>query len=255
MAVDDHVRWTRHGRVGRITLDRPERRNALTEAMWTRLAELATGLPDDVRVLVVDGAGGAFSSGNDIEMLQTSLTGPEATRRFHELLDRALRAVRDLPIPTIAAVDGVCFGAGLMLATVCDLRVAAADARFCAPPAKLGLVYGIGETRALVEVVGPARAKELLFTARVVDCAEAVRIGLAERAADGPAGDAAMKLAEEIAALSVVTHRASKLLVAAAAARLPHAPWMEELRDQAVASDDFREGRAAFFAKRRPDFG
>ncbi|WP_159716108.1 enoyl-CoA hydratase/isomerase family protein [Geminicoccus flavidas] len=255
MAADDHVRWTLHGRVGRITLDRPERRNALTEAMWTRLAELATGLPGEVRALVVDGAGGAFSSGNDIEMLQTSLTDPEATRRFHELVDRALQAVRDLPIPTIAAVDGVCFGAGLMLATVCDLRMAAADARFCAPPAKLGLVYGIGETQALVDVVGPARAKELLFTARAVDSAEAVRIGLAERAADGPAGDAAMELAEEIAALSAVTHRASKRLVAAAAARLPHAPWMEELRDQAVASDDFREGRAAFFAKRRPEFG
>jgi enoyl-CoA hydratase/carnithine racemase len=256
MENDEHVRWTRHDRVGRITLNRPNRKNALTQAMWLDLLRLVTErVPDEgVRVLLVEGAGGAFCAGNDIEMLRAGLTDQGATHAFHALVDRALQAVRDLALPTIAAVDGVCFGAGLMLATACDLRVASASARFCAPPAKLGLVYGIGETRSLVRLLGPARAKEMLYTAREVDGAEALRLGLVERLCDGPADAAALALAEEIAGLSSVTHRASKRLVDAAEAGMPHQAWMDELRDGATATYDFREGCAAFFAKRPPRF-
>jgi enoyl-CoA hydratase/carnithine racemase len=256
MENDDHVRWTRHGRVGRITLNRPERRNALTRAMWLELVRLVTErVPDEgVRVLLIDGAGGAFCAGNDIEMLRAGLIDQGSTHAFHALVDRALQAVRDLAVPSIAAVDGACFGAGLMLATACDLRVASRSARFCAPPAKLGLVYGIGETRSLVRLTGLARAKEMLYTARVVDGDEALRIGLVERSSDGAAGVAALALAEEIAGLSAVTHQASKRLVDAADAGMPHQAWMDELRDGATGTDDFREGCAAFLAKRSPRF-
>lgn len=256
MPNDDHVRWSKDGGIGRITLHRPSRRNALTAGMWETLVHLATErvLSENVRALVLAGADGAFCSGNDIEMLQNCLVDQAATHRFHQLVDTALQAIRDLPMPTIAAVDGPCFGAGLMLATACDLRVASPGARFCAPPAKLGLVYGIGETRSLVRLVGPARTKEMLFSARVVGCDEALRIGLAERQSDGPAVDAAEALAREVADLSPMTHRASKLLVDAAAAEAAQQPWMDQLRDGATATSDFREGYAAFVAKRRPRF-
>lgn len=256
MTTNDHVHASCQDRVGRITLDRQERKNALTAAMWTSLAAAATRLArsDEVRAIVLTGAGGAFCAGNDIEMLQASLLDPARTHAFHQLVDATLTTLQNLPVPVIAAIEGPCFGAGLMLATACDLRVAAPSARFCAPPARLGLVYGIVETRLLVRLLGPARAKEMLFSARVVAAEEALRLGLVERLADGPAIGAAEALAGEIVRLSPMTHLASKRLVEAAASGAGFEPWMDELRDASPASRDFHEGLAAFFAKRAPRF-
>ena len=253
--MSDLVRLKRMGPLQQVTLDRPARKNALTVRMWQALEETLRQAADQgIRALVLTGAGGSFCSGNDIEALGSTLADPASARTFHGMVERVLDALEKLPLPTIAALDGACFGAGLMLATACDLRVASPTARFCAPPAKLGLVYGISETNSLVRLIGAARAKDLLFTGRVVSAKEACALGLIERLTEGTALDAALALAQEIIALSPSSHRASKRLASAAAAREPRAPWMDQLRDEAAATADFREGRAAFLAKRPPRF-
>ena len=253
--MTDHVHRTVHDRIARIVLDRPKLRNALTEEMWTSLEDaIHRCRADEVRVVILTGAGGSFCAGNDIRMLQAGQADPGWTSDFHRRVDRVLVAIRDLPMPTIAAVDGSCFGAGLMLATACDLRVAGPSAAFCAPPAKLGLVYGIEPTRALVRLVGPARAKDLLFTARVVAAPEAFGWGLVDRMAEGAAMEAAEALAREIGGWSGASHRASKRLVEAAMGKTPTEVWMDDLRDRASGTAEFAEGHAAFAERRSPRF-
>ena len=254
--MNEHVRVDAEGPICWIVLNRPARRNALTVAMWDSLRHAAerVNAQESIRLVILSGAGGAFCSGNDIEMLRENLASADATRAFHRTIDTTLAAIRGIAVPTIAAVSGACFGAGLSLATACDLRMAAGDATFCVPPAKLGLVYGPAETRLLVQCVGPARAKELIYTARVVEAGEALAIGLVERVAQGDALDAAEAWASEMARLSGVTQRATKRIVDEIALGVRDQGWMEELRERAVDLADFKEGRAAFMEKRSPRF-
>jgi enoyl-CoA hydratase/carnithine racemase len=243
-----HVKVAAKDGIGWIILDRPERRHALTMAMWRELAAAADRLgADDLSAVVLNGSSGVFCAGNDLQEFQAQLRSLESIQAVHRLMDESLKAIRDLPMPTIAAIDGPCFGAGLSLATACDLRLASSRASFCAPPAKLGLVYGSTELRALIQLIGPARTKELIFTARVLRPEEAVSIGLVEHLTDGDAGPAAEKLAGDMAGLSRVTQRSSKQMIDHLALGLPDQPWLEELRQDAARQAD----RASMGARRR----
>ncbi|MEP9365005.1 enoyl-CoA hydratase/isomerase family protein [Nocardioides sp. CN2-186] len=178
------------GPIATITLNRPQVRNAQTPTMWHALAAIGAEIPDDVRVVVVRGAGAAFSAGLDRSMLDPAGTGPDSvaslmTRSDEEVssaidgFQRGFTWLRDPSFVSIAAVHGYAIGAGFQLALSCDLRVVAEDAQFCMKESALGLVPDLTGTKPLVESVGYARALEICATARMVGAAEAVDIGLA----------------------------------------------------------------------------
>jgi enoyl-CoA hydratase/carnithine racemase len=164
-------RLDQDGEVARLTLDRPQARNAIPAAGWGELERLIGTV--EGRLLVVAGAGGAFCAGADLSDLP-------ALRRAE--MRAALDALRGLAMPTIARIDGACYGAGVALALACDLRVAGPGARFAITPAKIGVSYPQEDVHRLVALVGPGQAARLLFTAATIDAAEAIRIGLAELA-------------------------------------------------------------------------
>ncbi|MFB4302855.1 enoyl-CoA hydratase/isomerase family protein [Actinomadura sp. NTSP31] len=174
------------GAVATVTLNRPERRNAMTFATWRGLAAIGRSLPDGVRVVVLRGAGPSFSAGIDLSMFSGDGEGfadgsdAEATDRFIAELQEGYTWLRRPEIVTVAAVHGHAIGGGFQLALACDIRVAADDVKFCMKEPALGLVPDLTGTKPLVEIVGIGRALELCLTARTVHAEEAARLGLAE---------------------------------------------------------------------------
>lgn len=167
--------------IARLTLDRPEARNAIPAAGWDELAERIGEIErSDARLLILSGEGGAFCAGADLADFPAMREDEPARFRFREAMRQALDRLRDLPIPAIAWIDGDCYGAGVALAIACDLRVAGERARFAVPPARIGISYPQEDVHRLVELVGSAQAARLLFTAHSIDGAEAARIGLVE---------------------------------------------------------------------------
>jgi enoyl-CoA hydratase/carnithine racemase len=208
------LRYDVAGAVATITLDRPEVRNAQTPLLWRTLAAIGEEIPDEVRVVVVRGAGRSFSAGLDRAMLDPSgaAEGVESIagllrRPDHELHDvveafqHGFTFLRDPRFVSIAVVQGHAIGAGFQLALACDLRVVANDAQFCMKEAALGLVPDLTGTKPLVESVGYARALEICTTARTVGAAEAVQIGLVTVAC--PVAELDETVADLIGALTV----------------------------------------------------
>lgn len=239
------------GAVATLTINRPAKRNALTVAMWRRLAEVCAELGADprLRVLVVTGAGPSFCAGADISSLS------EDEVELKSVVETAERALRNLAIPSIAKVRGHCLGGGNQIAVACDLRVADSTASFGVPPARLGVIYPVGSTRALVELVGPAAAKRLIFTAQPVDAAQALRIGLVEQVVEPTELDAAVAdLMAAMLPLAPMTQFAGKELVNLIAdggdADAAFARWAARWQ----LSADGIEGPAAFLARRQPVF-
>lgn len=255
--MSSHLRLEVAGGIARLLIDRPAKRNAFNQAMWEAFPGLVERAMADpaVRVLVVAAAApGAFCAGADIgEFAERS--GGAAWRRQNQAAIRATQVtLARAPKPTIAAIAGDCIGGGCGIALACDLRIAAPAARFGITPARLGLVYPLHDTKLLVDLVGPAQAKRLLYTAALIDAAEAQRIGLIEALAD----DLDAALAAECQALlaaSAFTQAATKRIVARIAAGAhDDDPASAGEFDAAFAGADFAEGAAAFLGKRRPRF-
>lgn len=244
------------GAVAWTTLNRPQARNALTFAMYEGLAEQAGRVAADpaIRAWVITGAGGqAFAAGTDIGQFRAFTTAQDALD-YETRIDRVLSAVEDCPKPTIAAIAGACTGGGLGIAGVCDLRLAAANARFGLPIARtLGNCLSMANYARFAALIGPGRLKELIFTARLVEAEEALRLGLVSELLETPDALAAraLDLAGNIAGLAPRTLTATKV----ALKRLRQAAG-EVHGDDLVAmcfdSADFREGVAAFLEKRKP---
>jgi len=171
-------RLAHDGDVARLVLDRPEARNAIPAAGWNELARLLAGV--EGRLLILSGEGGAFCAGADLADFAAMRGDDAACARFRRDMRAALDALRALPIPSVARVDGPCYGAGVALAMACDIRVAGPDARFAITPARIGISYPQEDVHRLVALVGPGQAARLLFTAAEIDRAEAARIGLIE---------------------------------------------------------------------------
>lgn len=252
------VRLLRQGAVATLLLDQPARRNAMTRAMWRAMPGLVAEAAADpaIAALRVEGAGGHFCGGADISEFAATYATPASTAEASAEIAAAVEALAAFPKPVIAMIRGACVGGGVALALACDLRFAAEDARFAVTPAKLGLIYSQADTTRLMRAIGAARAKDLLFTARLVDAAEALRIGLVEEVAAPGALDAlvAARLAP-VAAGSRSALAAIKAMMAAieGGARRDD-PALRDLFNHAFASADFREGYSAFLAKRAPDF-
>lgn len=246
------------GGVATVTLNRPQALNALNEALGRELLAVLGWARTDtaVKVLVLTGAGRAFSAGGDLRELQ-AVDGPARGRDFVAALGRVILAMTALEKPIIAAVNGVAAGAGFNLALAADLILAADTARFTQAFVKVGLLPDAGGCYFLPRAVGMAKAKELIFTGETIDAAEAERIGLLNRVV--PAADLmaeAMKLARRIAAgPGYAIGLAKTVLHRAAGASLGDAIDMEATAQGLLMSTaDHREGVAAFIEKREPRF-
>lgn len=253
-----HIQAFVDGSTAWLVLNRPERRNALNAEMWGAIPALMNSLDEhpDVRVIVIRGAGPeAFAAGADITEFGDTRNDAEAAARYDRLNGEAFAAIRRAARPVIAMIQGFCIGGGLAIALACDLRIADSSALFALPPARLGLAYPLDGLRDLVATVGAAVAKELLFTARRIDAAEALRLGLISRlAADLDAETA--KLCGDIAAGAPLTITHAKRAIDLIAGRPGDVPEEEisRLAHQCFNSADYQEGRAAFLEKRKPRF-
>ena len=234
----------RRGRVALVTIDRRQRRNALDAAACEALGDAVTGAASGgAAVVVLTGAGGHFCAGGDLATVTED--------RFLAALRSALDAVVAVPVPVIAAVEGVALGAGLQLAVACDLRVAAPDSRFGIPAAKLGLMLDHWSVQRLALLAGHGPARAMLLAAEEVDGATAVRLGLAQR--EGRLDDA-LAWAAEVAELAPLTLAGHKLALNRLEPRLSD-PDVEQARRRAWGSADLAEGIAAFAERRAPRFG
>jgi len=226
-----------------LTIDRPDRRNAIDAEHVEALRDAVTGAAEGTRALVLRGAGGHFCAGADLKGIE----GPE----FAALLRTLLHALRDAPFPCLAAVDGAALGAGTQLAVSCDLRTATPDAIFGIPAAKLGLVVDPWTVQRLVAFAGQGPARAMLLAAETVGGTEAHGLGLVQRL--GPPDDA-VAWAVEIAAKAPLTISGHKVMLNALDAALPTDPAVAAAFDRAWSSADLDEGRAAFAERRPPQF-
>lgn len=247
------------GRVGTMTLNRPAHRNAITRAMWLGLPAVVAGLAADsaVRVVVLRGAGGDFAAGADIGEFDTVYASRAAATDYAAAMAGAMDALLACAKPVIAAIEGYCIGGGVALTLCCDLSFADAGARFAVTPARLGIAYSFADTRRLVARIGAAAAKDLLFSARRIDAAEALGMGLVDRVlAAGGLEAALVDYAEMLAGASPASQIVAKDFVSRAAA----GQVAEDAATRATYLDilegpEFGEGRRAFRERRKPAFG
>lgn len=246
--------------IGWMIFNNPERHNALSVEMRHAMLQILDDFAADdaIRVVVMKGAGGrAFVSSADISQFEKQRATEAQRKEYSQLSDKVHVALTSLQKPMLAMINGFCLGGGLATALTADIRIAAEDARFGIPAARLGLGYPFGALRSLVDLVGPACTKEILFTGNRFDAAEALRIGLVNQvvAAD-ELGETVRKMAGAIAANAPLTVGATKAIVAEVLKNPDDRDlaMCERLVEGCMSSEDYVEGRRAFMDKRRPQF-
>jgi enoyl-CoA hydratase len=262
-ATDELLFTTDEGGIARIVLNRPQARNAMTFAMYQGLITCCETITDDpnVKALIITGAGDkAFAAGTDISQFRSFSTAEDALG-YERFMDRVLGSLERLRVPTIAAIAGACTGGGAAIAAACDLRIATRDARFGFPIARtLGNCLSQGNLKRLSGLIGPARVKDIIFTARLVGAEEALTIGLVgevveDRAALTERVDA---LAHLLAGHAPLTMQATKEGLRRLAEEDAPADGASHPGDDLILmcymSQDFREGMEAFLGKRSPNW-
>lgn len=247
------------GSVGTLIIANEAKKNAVSLSMWNAIppAIAALDAAEAVRVIVLRGEGAAFVSGADISEFAEVRKDAASARAYEASNAAAFAAIRQAMKPTLAAIRGFCLGGGMGMAVACDLRVASADAVFGIPAGRLGVGYPSECMRDVVNAVGPARAKELFFTARRLKADEALSIGLLARVVPVDAFETEVAaLTSTIAANAPLTLKAAKAAVNAVVGDADAADWdhVRALTDACFASEDFKEGRTAFLEKREPTF-
>ncbi len=261
MTYEDIILEKQQGGVALLTLNRPQRLNALRWQSWAEIEDALETLigDEDVRALVITGSGRAFSAGTDLVAAKADPNplAPTRRERVRALFGSTAKLIA-CPIPTIAAVNGVAAGAGLSLCLACDIRLASEAARFSAIWSRRGLVADFGATYLLPRIVGMAKALELMYTGDIIDAQEALRIGLASRlVAPDELMPTALALAERLAQGAPIAMELVK--------RLAYRQWLVDLEDQVrleenyqrsriIESEDAQEGVQAFLEKREPRF-
>jgi enoyl-CoA hydratase/carnithine racemase len=246
--------------VGHVTFNNPERHNAVSLEMWEAVERAFDDFAADetVRVVVMSGAGGkAFVSGADITRFETERGTQEAIDRYNARIKVAFDKVTDLPKPTIAMIDGYCLGGGLALALCCDLRFCSSKSVFGLPAARLGLGYPFEGLKRLMDTVGPGAAKDIAFSARRFDAAEALQLGLVQRVLKAAELERfVIDYARMVARNAPLTVTAMKVIMGEALKDARDRD-MEKCGDMVAAcfaSEDYVEGRQAFVEKREPQF-
>jgi enoyl-CoA hydratase/carnithine racemase len=248
------------GPIGRLVFNNPARHNAVSLDMWEAVARIIDDFEQDdaIRVIVVSGAGGrAFVSGADISEFKERRASEEAAAAYAKISEGARLRLQETPKPTIAMIQGYCIGGGVGTALACDLRIAAEGSKFGIPAAKLGLGYAYDGIKKLVDLVGPAYAREIFFTARQFTAEEALRMGLVNRVVPAETLEGVVnECCASIAANAPLTVRAAKVAIREALKdeSLRDLALCKRLVDDCFASADYAEGRTAFMEKRRPVF-
>ncbi|MBI4293796.1 MAG: enoyl-CoA hydratase/isomerase family protein [Betaproteobacteria bacterium] len=259
-ALTERVIAEKQGAIGWITFNNPARRNAMSVDMWEAIPKVLDRFEADaqVRVVVLCGAGDkAFVSGADISQFEAQRSGAEAVQRYEDICEGAQVRLQESDKPVIAMIQGFCLGAGINIALASDLRIAADDARFGIPAAKMGIGYRVSSTKNLVDTVGAANAREVLLTARQFSAEEAKAMGLVHRVT--PAAELEALVAEYCSAISTnapLTMRTAKRIIRELL-KSPagfDAESCTALVKQCFESADYVEGRRAFMEKRRPVF-
>jgi enoyl-CoA hydratase/carnithine racemase len=246
--------------IGRITFNQPEKHNAMSVDMWEAMADILAEFTHraDVRAVILTGAGNkAFVSGADISQFDQNRASADAQRDYDRHTGGARQKLAEFPKPVIARIRGYCLGGGLSIALLADLRIASSDSSFSIPAAKLGLGYSMDMVRTLVDLVGPAHARHILYTGQRFDAGEAMRIGLVNTVVSPEMlNDTVMDVAQNIVENAPLTVTAAKLSVG----QLLEDPRNRDMDavnraiDACFNSQDYREGRAAFREKRMPHF-
>ena len=258
---DSSIRLDIENGVAKVTLDRPERRNALTQAMWQQVIDFAEeiGSNPKARLAVFQSASpGIFSSGADVTEYREHATDLDWSEESQRVVSRALLAVERIPIPTLAAIDGPCFGGGCGIAIACDWRIASARSTFGITPAKLGMVYPYRATVTLVQRLGSGAAMWLLATGAAADAQRALCMGLVDSVFDDP--DELIGAIEDYASLMRVTSPGSVRIMKEAITRIvggqvEPSPETDAWVRIALESADYQEGVLAFLERRTPRFG
>lgn len=255
-----HINVWLDGTIGHLQFNRPQSKNAISAEMWRAIPPIIASLDQNpvIRTIVLSGAGpDCFSAGADISEFSANRTDTNAAREYENINVAAFNAIANSHKPTIAMISGFCMGGGLAVALSCDLRIAAENAVFSLPPAKLGLAYPIEGIRQLLGVVSPPIAKEMIFTARRLNALDASRSGLVNEVTTlDQLKDTVNDLCATIANNAPLTISASKQTIDELH-RHPENPDMamlNELSAKCFNSRDYREGQTAFSEKRRPVF-
>ncbi|MCB9943447.1 MAG: enoyl-CoA hydratase/isomerase family protein [Geminicoccaceae bacterium] len=258
--MTERILVERQEAIGHITFNNPEKRNAMSLGMWQGLIDALDRFSKEpgLRVLVLAGAGGrAFVSGADISKFESERSSAADVERYEAVTDKAQERLAGFPLPTIARIDGWCIGGGMAIALACDLRICGTGSQFAIPAARLGVGYGLAGVKRLIDLVGPAVAKEIFFTGRRFGSEEAQRIGLVNHVVnDGEVAEAALSTASTIAANAPLTVRSIKQIAAHVLVdgdgRDPD--LCAKLVRECFSSEDYIEGRRAFMEKRAPVF-
>ncbi|HEY7658180.1 MAG TPA: enoyl-CoA hydratase [Burkholderiales bacterium] len=258
-ALTEKLIARKEGAIGWVIFNNPGRHNATSYEMWQALPVVLDEFVADpeVRVIVLRGAGEkAFSAGADISQFKEKRSGA-AAKEYNAAADAANQALRECAKPTIAMIRGYCIGGGVAVATGCDIRIAADDARFGVPAAKLGLGYRFDGIKRLASIVGPAFTAEIFYTARQFTAREALEMGLVNRVVAAPeleifVQDYARVIASNAPLTIAAVKRSLNELQKDAAER--DLALCQRMVDACFASEDYREGQAAFMEKRKPQF-
>lgn len=247
------------GEIATIYINRPLKRNALKLEMWEKIPELINECEQDpnVKVIVFSGVNeSAFSAGADISEFKTLRYTAEGAEKYNEATMVAEKAIAEVSKPTIAMIQGYCVGGGCEIAVACDFRFSDENGKFGITPAKLGLVYNTPGTKNIVNLVGPAKTKDILYTGRLIEAEEALSIGLIDRIF------AADSILEETTNYAQLICRNAQLAVRGSK-KVVHdvlngasvdSPETAQLVIESFVSDDYKEGVTAFLGKRKPDF-
>lgn len=256
--MSDTVTVSREGNIATVTLNNPERLNALSRPMWERLGAVMAELSadDSLRCVVIRGAGTkAFAAGADIAEFERERNNIEQAREYGHCIERAIRGLARCRHPVVAMIHGACVGGGLEIACLCDLRICGESSRFGVPVKNLGLVMAYGELQGLIELCGKAGALEIALEGRVFGAAEAKAMGLVNRVVpDDKVEEEAYATVRRIAEGAPLVARWHKKFINRLMDPKPLTPEEYDESFACFGTEDYRIGRDAFLAKKKPEF-
>ena len=258
LELTERIIARKEGAVGWLIFNNPERRNAVSVDMWEAIPRVLAEYEADpaIRVIVLAGAGDkAFVSGADISQFEKQRSSEDAVQRYEELAEAAQARLQGCDKPVIAMIRGYCLGGGLNIAVLCDIRIAADDARFGIPAAKMGLGYRASSMKNLVDTVGAPYAREIMITGRQFTASEAKEMGLIQKITSVDGLEKAVgEYCETISGNAPLTMRAAKRIIGEVVKTQYDAAKCRTWMKECFESEDYKEGRKAFMEKRKPVF-